>query len=152
MRTESNQIVQVSKCSRQGSPFIRAHGSWLSWCPTTNFVPVKPKVSTGNRDRLRKLTGSLSNLKWPNNGHQNTLLRRVRIWTGFDSHRFQTSIHLLRKRINALWSRSHYELNTMRSCTRLVLFKWLARHEKKVPHYNWSSRNVYNIENGSSKP
>ena len=71
VRTELNKIVQEWMCGWQGSPLMWAHGSWLSWCPTTSHVPVKPEVSTENGDRLPEVDQKyFQNLKWPEQIHK----------------------------------------------------------------------------------
>ena len=43
----SEYCVKQLMCGRQGSPYMWAHGSELSWCPTTSHVLMKVEVSTG---------------------------------------------------------------------------------------------------------
>ena len=86
-------------CGRQGSPFMWAHGSWLSWCPTTSHVPVKLEVSTGNGDRLPEVDWkSFSNLKWPEHtaSQNQTAFRTIMtIWTNERAYRINQLLLLL---------------------------------------------------------
>ena len=62
VRTVMNKV----KRGQQGFPYMWAHGSWLSGCPTTSHVPVKLEVSTGNGYRLLEVDRkSFNNVKCP---------------------------------------------------------------------------------------